>query len=425
MAQISHALARLKREPLADLPTGVPLDQWLAECGGGGMHAWRDRLLTPLVTVRLLLTQILHGNCAITALRQLVGIDFAKSSYAEARARLPLMALQSLLKWLHQCAARTMDPVVALGQRVLIADGSNFSVADTPELRRHFDLPAGVTPGVGYPMGKLMGLLDAATGLFVELLALPLFQHDLRGVVGLHPMLRAGDILLADRAFGTFAHLCLLNRRGAFACTLLHQRRKNAVPGADRWKKPVEIPAWMSAADFALLPAFLDVRLVRHTVAQKGYRTRHLMIVTTLTDLTLWPDARVAALYGQRWDIETCFDHLKTTMGMNALRCRTVDGVRKELATYLAAYNLVRLAVLAAARAQRVSPRRVSFVDAMRWLAARLLGLRGVGRLIVNPDRAGRHQLRVIRRRYKQYDLLRKPRRETEAQIAAKQGEKR
>jgi hypothetical protein len=422
MARISYALARLKREPLADLPTAAPLDQWLAE---SGVTAWRDRLLTPVVTLRLFLTQILHGNCAITALRQLAGVDFAKSSYAEARARLPLMALQSLLTWLHECAARAMDPVRALGQRIVIADGSNFSVADTPELRRHFHLPPGVTPGVGYPMGKLMGLLDAATGLFVELLALPLFQHDMRSVIGLHPMLRAGDILLADRAFGTFAHLCLLNRRGVFACTRLHQRRKNLTSGTDRWTKPPRAPAWMSAADFALLPAFLDVRLVRHTIAQQGFRTRHLMIVTTLADAAPWPDERVAALYGQRWDIETCFDHLKTTMGMNALRCQTVDGVCKELAIYLAAYNLVRLAILSAARAQRVSPRRISFVDAMRWLAARVLGLPGVDRLIVNPDRTGRCQLRVIRRRYKQYDLLRKPRRETEAQIAAKQGEKR
>ena len=422
MARISHALARLKREPLADLPAPAPLDQWLAECG---VPAWRDRLLTPLVTLRLFLTQILHGNCAITALRQLGGIDFAKSSYAEARSRLPLMALQSLLRWLHGCAARAMEPVRALGQRVLIVDGSNFSVPDTPELRRHFHLPAGVTPGVGYPMGKLMGLLDAATGLFVELLALPLFQGDISGVIGLHPMLQAGDILLADRAFGSFAHLCLLGRRGVFACMRLHQRRKNLASGTDRWKRPCEVPTWMTAAEFALLPEYLDVRLVRHTVAQKGYRTRHVMIVTTLTDVALWPDERIAALYGQRWDIETCFDHLKTTVGMNALRCQTVDGVRKELAVYLAAYNLVRLAVLDAARSQRVSPRRVSFVDAMRWLAARLLGLRGVARLIVNPDRTGRCQLRVIRRRYKQYDLLRKPRREAEAQIAEKQGETR
>lgn len=423
MARMSHALARLKREPLADLPTGLPLDQWLAECG---VLDWRDRLLTPLVTLRLFLTQVLHGNCAITALRQLAGIDFAKSSYCEARSRLPLMALQSLLKWMNECAARAAaEPVAALlGRRVLIADGSSFSVPDTPELRRHFDLPPGVTPGVGYPMGKLMGLLDAATGLFVQLLALPLFRHDARGAIALHPMFRAGDILLGDRAFGSFAHLCLLARRGVLACMRLHQRRKDVASGAVRWARPATAPAWMSAAEFLALPAILDVRLVRHTVAQKGYRTRHLMIVTTLTDAAAWPDEQIAALYAQRWDIETCFDHLKTTMGMNALRCQTLDGVRKELAVHLAAYNLVRLAILAAARAQGVTPRRVSFVDAMRWLAARLLGLPGVARLIVNPDRTGRSQLRVIRRRYKQYDLLRRSRRDTEAQNAEKQGGK-
>src|SRR5438874_1567057 len=91
MAHIFNALERLKREPLADLPTAAPLDQWLAE---SGLPAWRERLLTPVVTLRLFLTQILHGNCAITALRQLAGVNFAKSSYVEARARLPLMALQ-------------------------------------------------------------------------------------------------------------------------------------------------------------------------------------------------------------------------------------------------------------------------------------------------------------------------------------------
>jgi hypothetical protein len=76
----------------------------------------------------------------------------------------------------------------------------------------------------------------------------------------------------------------------------------------------------MSAAEFASLPDFLEVRLVRHAITHKGYRTRHLMIVTTLMDPTLWPDRRIAELFEQRWDIETCFDHLKTTMGMNALR---------------------------------------------------------------------------------------------------------
>jgi hypothetical protein len=147
-------------------------------------------------------------------------------------------------------------------------------------------------------------------------------------------------------------------------------------------------------------------------------------VATTLWDERAWPDAAVATLYGRRWEIETCFGHLKTTMGMNALKCKTVDGVRKELAMYLLAYNLVRLAMLRAAARQGVDIARVSFVDACRWLACRLLGLDGVTDLTVNPDRHGRCQLRVIRGRMKAYDLLVRPREQT-VQTPRKPGEKR
>jgi Transposase DDE domain len=418
MAQVPQVLARLKRDPIADLPIAGRVDQLCRE------HSvvWRERLLPPLVTLRLFLIQILHGNCAIAALRQLGGIDFARSSYSDSRKRLPLQVLESLLHWLHEQAERSVEAVHKIGQRILIADGSNYSMEDTPELRKHFHLPPGTKEGVGYPMGKLMGLLDAATGMFVSLLSLPLFQHDMRSVISLHPMLRAGDILLGDRAFCSFAHLALLQARGVFACVRLHQRRKNQARGMQRWKRPPKAPAWMDVIHYSLLPKFIDVRIVRYTIVRTGYRTKHVLIATTLMDEARWPDERIAELYGHRWRIETCFDHLKTTMKMNVLRCKTVDGVRKELAVYLAVYNLVRLAMLKAAEAQHVSPWRISFVDAMRWLAARMLGLEGVGRLIVNPDRAGRSQLRVIRRRLKEYDLLIKPRREREAEIAAKQG---
>lgn len=418
MAQVSQVLARLKRDPIADLPIAARVDQLCRE-----HHVvWRERLLPPLVTLRLFLIQVLNGNCAIAALRQLGGIDFARSSYSDSRKRLPLQVLESLLHWLHEQAERSVEAVHKIGQRILIADGSTYSMEDTPELRKRFDLPPGTKEGVGYPMGKLMGLLDAATGMFVSLLSLPLFQHDMRSVINLHPMLRAGDILLGDRAFCSFAHLALLQARGVFACVRLHQRRKNQARGVQRWKKAAKVPAWMAVIQYSLLPKFINVRIVRYTVARKGYRTKHVLIATTLMDEARWPDEKIAELYGHRWRIETCFDHLKTTMKMNVLRCKTVDGVRKELAVYLAVYNLVRLAMLKAAEAQHVSSWRISFVDALRWLAARMLGLEGVGRLIVNPDRAGRSQLRVIRRRLKEYDLLIKPRREREAEIAGKQG---
>lgn len=415
MAQVVPVLARLRREPLADLPLSEPLEQAARGLG----HLWRDRVLTPLVMVRLMLIQVLAGNCAVPALRQLSGISFVPSSFTEARSRLPLPLLLWLLRWLHERAERAMGVTKTLGPRVVVADGSTYSMPDTPQLCKHFSLPPGTKPGVGYPAGKLMGLLDLATGMFVSLLAVPLFAHDMRGVLGLHPFLRPGDILLGDRAFCSFCHLAMLSACCVFAAVRLHQRRPKTAGGTVRWKRPPKPPAWTDAAALALMPKFIDVRIVRYTLTQKGYRTRHVWVATTLMDQELWPDQRIAGLFGHRWQIETCFNHLKTTMKMNVLRCKTVDGVKKELATYLAAYgstelaevNLVRLAMLKTAREQKVSPERVSFADAMRWMLARLLGLAGVAKLIVNPDRRGRSQLRVIRRRPKEYDLLTKPRR--------------
>ena len=422
---ISQVLARLRRDPFGDLPIADQLNQLLAEQG----VVWRDRLLTPLVTLRLFLIQVAHGNCAIAALRQLAGIAFSPSSYCEARARLPLPLLQSLLLWMQELGERAtaVAAVAAAGgarcaRRILILDGSSYTTADTPELVAHFHFPP-QSNAAAYPMGRLMGLLDAATGMFQSLLALPLLEHDVRGGIELHPMLRAGDILVGDRAFCSFTHFALLGARGAFACMRLHQGRKDQTPGRQLWIKPRQGTPWMARAQYALLPQSIEVRIVRYTVAHTGFRSRTVLIATTLLDQVIWPDGTIAELYGHRWQIETCFGHLKTTMKMNVLRCKTVAGVMKELAVYLVVYNLIRLVMLGAAAAQRVDVRRVSFIDAMRLVAARMIGLDGVERLIVNPDRTGRRQLRMIRSRPKAYDWLRVTRRQKEAEIARKQAE--
>lgn len=425
MAPLSSTLARLRLYSSSHLPCNPPLEQ-LAP------HAKRRRRLLPLpVLLRCFLLQILGGNIAIAALRQLTGIDFAPSSYCQARARLPLELLENLLRWLADqavhaalVASTTCRQISAAPGRVLIVDGSSCSMSDTPELLAHFGKPTGQKPGVGYPTAKLMGMLDAATGMFIKLLALPLFQHDMRSVIALHPMLQSGDILLGDRAFCSFAHVALLNARGVFTCFRLHQRRKSqGRRGIDRWSKPEQKPSWMSDDQFAMLPAFVEVRLVSYTLHQRGCRSTKITLATTLMDQSQWPDERIIDLYGQRWDIETCFGHLKTTMKMNVLRCKTLDGMRKELAMMLIAYNMIRLLMLQAAARQGVSSRRISFIDAMRHAAVRMMGLAGVATLIINPHRAGRRQLRVIRRRMKEYPLLKQSRREEEAKWAGNQGE--
>ncbi|MCK5845156.1 MAG: transposase, partial [Victivallales bacterium] len=76
----------------------------------------------------------------------------------------------------------------------------------------------------------------------------------------------------------------------------------------------------------------------------------------------------MAQQYRQRWEIETNFGYLKTTMKMDILKCQTVNGVLREMYVFALVYNMVRQVMLAAAVRQEVNVRRISFIDAFRWL---------------------------------------------------------
>jgi hypothetical protein len=255
----------------------------------------------------------------------------------------------------------------------------------------------------------------------------------------LHPELRAGDVLIGDRAFGTFAHLYLLIHRGLHGVFRMSQRRvvdftPNREPpprwntrkltGKARsrwvralgpedqvveWYKPYQRPTWMSTEEYAQLPITLAVRETRYTVSRPGFRVRAITLVSTLLDADAYPAPALADLYRQRWSVETDLAHLKTTLGMDALRCETEAGVAKELTAFAVAYNLVRVVMLEASRRQQVPVRRLSFVDALRWLSSSQPGI-PLPRLIVNPDREGRFEPRCKKRRAKKHPYMIHPR---------------
>jgi hypothetical protein len=404
---VELVVKRIAREPFANLPVEQTIGQLCAELA----HEFRDRVFTPLVTLRTFVLQIVHRNTSITHLRHLAGFDFAPSSYSDARDRLPLPLLQGILRrmkdWAADTAADGLPPL--LGGNVYVVDGSSATTSDAPGLRETFGLPPGQKPGIGYPMARIMGLLDAVTGLFVQMLARPLFTHDLRGVIGLHPNLKPGDKLVGDRAFCSMPHFCLLAARGVFGCFRLHQRRKDHTPGWQLWKKPPKCPDWMTAEQFATLPGTIRVRVVVYTLERNGFRTSHFRIATTLPEAQ-WSDEAVAALYGRRWPIETCFGHIKTTLGMDQLKCKSVERVLKELAVFLIVYNLVRILMLKAARLLGVCVDRISFIDVLRALASWMTGSTFTPRPVVNPRRKRRRNPRVVRRRKKQYDMMNKTR---------------
>jgi len=104
--------------------------------------------------------------------------------------------------------------------------------------------------------------------------------------------------------------------------------------------------------------------------------------------------------------------------GIRVLKCKTVDGVLRELQVFALIYNMVRQVMLEAARRQEVDVRRISFIDAMRWLQTASPGDE-LTKLVVNPYRPNRLEPRVKKRRPKQYSLMTKPRRQLKKELGS------
>lgn len=173
----------------------------------------------------------------------------------------------------------------------------------------------------------------------------------------------------------------------------------------------------MSRAQFAGLPDAIVVRELRYTITEKGFRPKQITLVTTLLDADVYSFEALADLFRQRWEIETNFGHLKTTMKMDVLKCKTVDGVLKELQVFALIYNLVRQVMLLAAVRQKVDVRRISFIDAPGWLQTAQPG-DALPTLVVNPHRPHRLEHRVRKRRPKEYPLMQQPRRQLKKSLA-------
>src|SRR5262249_53834453 len=109
--------------------------------------------------------------------------------------------------------------------------------------------------------------------------------------------------------------------------------------------------------------------------------------------------------------------HLTTTMGLEGLKCKTVDGVLKELIVFALIYHLVCMVTSQAARHQQVATDRISFIDAVRWLAA-VRDNEPLALLVVHPHRPSRYEPRVRKRRPKQYPLMQTPRKELRKLLA-------
>jgi hypothetical protein len=434
-----HQIHTILNQLRQDLATHLQPESILSACRAAG-HTWRKCTLDPVAVVHWFITQILHGTTSLEHIANRAGRLFTGAAYCTARSGLPLAVFQAVLH--DTITARipeTHTDGLWRGHRTFLIDGSSFSMPDTPELQEAFGQSGAQEPGCGFPTGKLLAMFHAGTGLLLKVMVAPLRSHEMAGVAEVHPALERGDVLVGDRAFCSFAHLAMLTQRGVFAVFRVHQRqivdftpgRRHASPGVKNrakglprsrwlrslgeldqvveWFKPEARPDWMTAEHDATLPETLTVRELRYQVGRRGFRTRTVTLVTTLLDAEADPVTELADLYGTRWRVELNLRHVKTTMKMDVLKCKTLEGVLKELTVYAIVYNLVRVVMMEAARRQTVDVERISFVDALRWLAEARPGDE-LPPLVVNPKRAGRYEPRVRKRRPKQYPLMKKPR---------------
>jgi hypothetical protein len=284
---------------------------------------------------------------------------------------------------------------------------------------------------------KLVVLFSLASGALLDVVLGNLHQHDLRLFQRLWEVLKAGDILLGDRAYSDYVTLARLPRQGVDVVARLHQRRKVDFRRAKRlghhdgvfvWRKGCMQSTILTPKQWAALPEEIQVRILRFTAACRGFRTQQITLVTTLLDAKLYPAAELIALFLRRWRIELCLRDVKTTLGLEQLRCQSPAMVRKELLAGLIAHNLVRCVMAASAQAHSAELERLSFkgaVDALRQYSAVLAQARtkGLKRKLwqdllhslaadLVPLRPGRTEPRAVKHRPKPFPLLNRPRRQ-------------
>jgi hypothetical protein len=281
-----------------------------------------------------------------------------------------------------------------------------------------------------------MVLFSLCSGAVLNVMFGNMHDHDLRLLHELWQALKKGDILLGDRAYGEFTTLASLPRLlGVDVLARLHQCRKVDFRKARRlgkhdglfvWSKGWQQSEVLTPHEWELLPAQITVRIIRFTANIRGFRNRRITLVTSLLDPKLYPAQELVELYARRWRLELCLRDLKTTMGMEQLRCQTPDMAEKELLAYLVAHNLVRCIIAEAIATYQGQLERVSFkgsIDALRQYSNAISQARNAKirtqlwqDLLLNlvldlvPYRPNRLEPRALKRRPKNFGWLTKPR---------------
>ena len=440
--------------PLSDVLSKAVLVQALEAIDS----CWKQRIYSPVVTLWVFLGQVLSADhscrSAVTRLiadrvaNGLSRCSSATGAYCQARKRLPEKFFSIMACGTGKALESKIDSGwLWKGRHVYMFDGTTVSMPDTLQNQKEYPQIYNQKPGVGFPLARMGVVISLACGAVLDL-RICAYSGKGTGEISLFKrlwgMFCTGDVVLTDCLMSSWTELMMLNQRGVDSVTRLNKARRSADfrrgkrLGKDDhivcWPKPMK-PRALDNETFDALPDSLTVREVRIKIEKPGFRTKTIVVVTTILDPSEASKEDLADLYRQRWNNELDLRSIKTTMQMEELRCKTPELVRKEIWTHILAYNLIRTIMAQAATRHDILPRTISFKATIQTLEAfqPLLAFHNqhckpilnqlfhhvIEIVVVNrvADRPDRFEPRRKKRRPKPYDRLMKPRNEEKREM--------
>ena len=402
----------------------------------------RERTYPPTVTLSMFIKQALEedGSCqravngwaAQRAAEGLTPQSVRTGAYCRARQRLPTdMAISLTRETGALLCAHAKAGWRWRGRTVKLVDGTGISMPDTPDNQARYPQPSSQARGVGFPLARLVGVICLSTGGVIDAAMGPFEgkgHSELSLFQGLLGAFRAGDVMLADALYCTYWLIAELQasgvdvvfeQNGARITDFRRGRRLGVRDHVVSWHKP-QRPHGMSRESYDMFPDKLIVREVK---------VEGRVLVTTMLDPRKVKKTQLSSLYVQRWHVELDFRNIKTTLGVDVLRCLTPNMVEKELWVNLLAYNIIRLLMAQAAIVSGVHPRDISFKHTVQiwiqWIALRQCRESAAKRHIlftliaqvIVGQRPGRLEPRARKRRPKPYPWLKVPRARARQQI--------
>ncbi len=420
-------------------------DQIQAACDKHGVTFDPETIFNPAIVLWGFLSQVIHKeelrSCLAAVARigvMLIAMGRPRcvqnnGPYCRARSQFPLPVIRELAEDVaSRCEAQVPEEWLWKKRHVKLIDGTTVTMADTEDNQEAYPQQSCQKEGLGFPIARMVVMLSLATAM-VSGMAMGPYRGKETGESALLrellDQLDAGDIVLGDKYYCSYFMIALLLECQVDVVSLLHHARKIDIASRKRigkndylitWRRP-DRPSWMDEETYAWMPETLELRLIHVNIHQPGFRTESLEIVTTLTDSEEYSIEEIAELYRRRWLVELDIRSIKCTMGMDVLRCKTPEMVQKEIWTCLLAYNLIRQKMLQAALEKDISPREMSFTNALQvvaagWMVMPLLDKNTAGVLTESElcsiasqlvgKRPNRVEPRAVKRRPKPYRLL-------------------